>query len=115
MSEPSVLAKECPACHARPLQPIPGLKGVGAPTHRCASCGALLKPAFTSRAVLSLPIGAAVFGLAYFVITWLNQSLAISDGVRARVLGGIGAFCTSVILWSLARGMVFRVVKQCEP
>jgi len=112
MSEPSVLTKQCPVCQAKPVQQIRGPKGFGSPTHSCASCGSLLKPVITARAMLSLPIGAAIFCFVYLAISWLNQSIAITGSVRAALLGGLGAFFTATVLWYFMRGMVFRVVKQ---
>ncbi len=114
MTKQSVLAKQCPVCGFRPVEQIRGPKEVGSPTHRCPSCSTLLKPAFTVRILLAIPIGAFSLGMAYLGINWLNHVPALSGAVRAAVLGGLGAFCTAITLNAAVRGIVFRPI-QTKP
>jgi hypothetical protein len=96
MKEQRVLVRQCPVCGYRPVEQIRGLKVLGAPTHRCPSCTALLKPAFTSRILLCIPIGALSLGIACFCVNSFNNLPALSGALRAALLGGLAAFCSAI-------------------
>ena len=112
MPDKSVLAKQCPVCGARPVEPIHGPKGFPSPTHRCPSCSALLKPSFKAGVLLCMPVGAILFGIAYFFIDWLNHLPAVSGAVRTALLGGLAGLCSAITARVALRGMVFRPVDQ---
>ena len=108
MQEQSVLLRLCPVCGHRPVEQIRGPKGIGAPTHRCPACAALLKPVFTARMLMCIPIGVFSLGITYFCLNWVNGFPALPGVARAALVGGLGAFSMAVTLNSALRGIVFR-------
>ena len=112
MGKQSVLRKQCPVCGYRPVEQIRGPKGFGAPTHRCPSCAALLKPAITYRILMCFPVGALCLGITYLCLTWVNNEPTLPGIVRTALIGGCIGFSMALTLNFAARGIVFKPLRD---
>jgi hypothetical protein len=82
---------------------------VRSPKFLCSACGVHLKPAFSLRMLLAIPVAVLTFAVAYYSITLLKSSGLLGGTWMAAVIGGAVGLAFAIPAKVVVLGIAYRV------
>jgi hypothetical protein len=106
---PSPFRAPCPICSGQKILSLEDPSKLIGRIFKCAQCGSQLKPAYTWRVLLALPVLAASLAIFIVLVDALKR-LNPSGLVLAGAIGGLGSLCFSLPVNVYMRGFNYRVI-----